>query len=133
MIELHNIYIYPCKISKTVKVIEKISIGFFVTPFNYSARYPTGYPARPDIQPDWISGRIPDIRQNILAGYPAAGYPANSVSGATLLIFNNFKPISKRRHKTYYLTQFNSILVISFLPEASCLRYWSNAVLYLIT
>ena len=31
-----------------------------------------------------ISGRIPDIRQNKLAGYPAAGYPANSVSGATL-------------------------------------------------
>jgi len=85
MIELHNIYIYPCKISKTVKVIEKISIGFFVTPFNYSARYPTGYPARPDIRPDRISGRIPDIRQNRLAGYPA-----NSVSGATLPIFKLF-------------------------------------------
>ena len=34
-----------------------------------------------------ISGRIPDIRQNSLAGYPAAGYPANSVSGATLLVY----------------------------------------------
>ena len=32
-----------------------------------------------------ISGRIPYTRQNRLAGYPAAGYPANSVSGATLL------------------------------------------------
>ena len=39
-----------------------------------------------------IFGRIPDIRQNRLTGYPAAGYPANSVSGATLDIrhFNQF-------------------------------------------
>ena len=42
---------------------------FFVTPFNYSARYPAGYR---------IAGQT---------GYPVkqkAGYPANSVSGATL-------------------------------------------------
>ena len=52
---------------------------FFVTPFNYSAGYPAGYR---------ISGRIPDIRQNRLAGNPAAGYPANSVSGATLISGN---------------------------------------------
>ena len=46
-----------------------MSTCFFVTPFNYSA----GYPARPEIRPD--------IRQNRLAGYPAI-----SVSGATLLL-----------------------------------------------
>ena len=44
---------YYNRISKTLKVIEKMSTGcFFVTPFNYSARY-----------------------------------PANSVSGATLIYF----------------------------------------------
>ena len=39
-----------------------MSNGFIVTPFNYSARYPAGYR---------ISGQT--------------GYPANSVSGATLV------------------------------------------------
>ena len=49
---------------------------FFATPFNYSAGYPAGQPAgyRISGKTDW-----PDIRQNRLAGYPA-----NSVSGATL-------------------------------------------------
>ena len=39
-----------------------------------------------DIRPDTGYPARPDIRQNRLVGYPAAGYPANSVSGATLFL-----------------------------------------------
>ena len=53
---------YYSKISKTVKVIEKMSTGcFFVTPFNYSARYPVGY--RVSGKTDWPDNRRPDIRR----------------------------------------------------------------------
>ena len=49
-----------------------------------------------------ISGRIPDIPQNKFAGYPAAGYPANSVSGATLDNKDNKKEIEiKIKRYTY--------------------------------
>ena len=67
-------------------------------------RLDTGYPAGYR-----ISGWIPDIRQNRLAGYPA-----NSVSGATLII--NAAPI------TTIPVQIN--LVCSTLPEASWRPCW---------
>ena len=53
-----------------------------MTPFNYLAGYTAGYR---------ISGK------NRLAGYPAAGYPANSVSGATLIVYygNWTKPLRR--------------------------------------